>query len=195
MEELVLKFLQGDGLAPETPARRRPRSRVRLATMMLAHALTLQVLQGQFGHLAGAHQQDGLAGQLAEDLPGQADRGIADADGVVADAGFAAHPFGHGEGLVQQAVQNGAGGLVLGGLPVGLLDLPQDLGLAQDHGIEAGGYPEEVLHRLRTLVDVQGLLQVGRRDLRGPGEKGPQPGRAASGAGATQTSSTRLQVL
>ena len=106
-----------------------------------------------------------------------ADRGIADADGVVADAGLAAHPFGHGEGLVDQAVEDGPGGLVLRGLPVSLLHLAQDLGFPHHHGIQAGRHPEEVLHRLPVPVDVKGLVQVARGDLRVAGKKLPDPGR------------------
>ena len=134
--------------------------------MILPDPLALEVLQGQFGHLAGPHQQHVFAGQVAEDLLGQADRGVADADGVVADAGFGAHPFGHGEGLVEQPVEDGAGGLMLRGLPVGLLHLAQDLGFAHHHGVQAGGHPEDVAHRLRSLVHVEGRRQVVRGDLR-----------------------------
>jgi len=45
---------------------------------------------------------------------------------------------------VEEAVENEAGGLVLRGEPVGVLELPQDLGFPHDHGVEAGGDPEDV---------------------------------------------------
>ena len=52
-----------------------------------------QVLHGQFRHLAGTDQHDPFALQFSEDFPAQFDGRIADADGMVADAGFRAHFF------------------------------------------------------------------------------------------------------
>ena len=134
------------------------------------------MLEGQFGHLAGPQEQDVFAGQISEDFPGHGDGGIADADGVVADAGFAAHPFGYGEGLVDQAVEDGTGGVVLGGLAVSLLHLSEDLGFPHHHGVQAGGHPEEVLHRVPVPVDVKGLIQVVRGNLGVAGKKLPEVG-------------------
>ena len=177
LKELLRQFFQGDRLPLKPPGQRHPPLQGAVGHGDLTGPLPFQVLQGQFRHLPGPQQQDVFAGQVPEDFLGHGDCGIADADGVVADTGLAPHPFGHGKGLVDQAVENGAGGVVRRGLPVRLLHLPQDLGFPHHHGIQAGRHPEEMLHRLPVPVDVEGLVQVARGNLRVAGKKLPDPGR------------------
>ncbi len=45
---------------------------------------------------------------------------------------------------------------------IGFLDLSQDLGLTHDHGIEAGGHPENMTYRIALVVFVQ-ILAIGLR--------------------------------
>ncbi len=77
---------------------------------------------------------------------------------------------------MDQAVEDGTGGVVLGGLAVSLLHLSEDLGFPHHHGVQAGGHPEEVLHRVPVPVDVKGLLQVVRGNLGVAGKKLPEVG-------------------
>jgi hypothetical protein len=51
------------------------------------------------------------------------------------------------------------------------------LGFPHHHGIQAGRYPEEVLHRLLVPVDIKRFVQVARGNLRVAGKKLPDPGR------------------
>jgi hypothetical protein len=60
---------------------------------------------------------------------------------------FRAHLLGHGEGLLEELVQRRAQGPRALGGPDRLLDLSQDLRLADHHGVEAASDPERVLHR------------------------------------------------
>ena len=128
------------------------RSRVRLTTTTLATPWPTRCSGRQFRHLAGPDQHDRLVVQLAENLAGQFDRRITDGHGAGADPGLGAHPLGHGKGLVQQSVQDQPADFMLGGVAVGLLELAQDLRLAHDHRIEAGGDQEQVPDGLLVLV-------------------------------------------
>jgi hypothetical protein len=108
------------------------------------------------GHLPGADEQHPLVLQVAENLARQFHRGVADGHGAGADAGFRAHPLGHGKGLVHQLVEQKTGAAALGRVTVGLLQLAEDLRLADDHRIQAGGHQEQVLDRglVPMLVDM-----------------------------------------
>ena len=48
------------------------------------------------------------------------------------------------------------------GQEVGVLHLAEDLRLAQDHGVEARGHPEEVLDGVLALLDVEEVAPVPR---------------------------------
>ena len=122
----------------------------------LGHALADQVLGRQFGHLPGADEQHPLVRKVAENLARQFHRGVADGHGAGADAGFRAHPLGHGKGLVHQLVEQKTGAAALGRVAVGLLQLAENLRLANDHRVQAGGHQKQVLDRglVEVLVDV-----------------------------------------
>ena len=141
---------------PKRPASSRPPTQGAVGDDEPGDALAFQMFHGQLGHFAGTDEEAGFVGQGAEDLAGELDRGITDADGQAADAGFGADFFGHGKGLVQQAVQERSGGLLQGALSVSRLDLPQNLGLAHDHGVQAAGYLKEMVDGLGLPVLVQG---------------------------------------
>ena len=103
----------------------------------VGRARAAQVAGGQFGHLARAHDHDRAVVERAEDLARQLDGSVADGDGHLADAGIGADAFGDAECAGEQAFQPSADGPgVLGG-GVGVLELAEDLRLADHHGIEA----------------------------------------------------------
>ena len=98
----------------------------------------------QFDHLAGADKQHFDLAQVFEQLPRQPYRGGGHADRVGADLGGGAHLLGYRKGALKQLAQRGAQGAGRLGGPYRVLDLPQDLRLAQYHGVQAAGDSEGV---------------------------------------------------
>ena len=99
-------------------------------------ALLDEVARGEVGHLARADDEDGLAAQAAEDLAREIDGDRGDGDGRAADLGFGADALGNGEGALQERLERGGDGAGLARDGVRLLDLAEDLRLADDHGIQ-----------------------------------------------------------
>ena len=110
---------------------------------------------GKFGHFSGANDQDPLVFQLAQDLFREFHRGKADRYGLVGDLGFRPDPFGHGKGTVEQFVQNQPRGFAVRRPAIGFLQLTEDLGFPQNHGIQAGGDPEQMPHRFSALIGIK----------------------------------------
>ena len=108
----------------------------------------------QLDHFAGADEEHAGFAQVFEELRGQAHRGRGHADGVAADLGRGAHFLGHRERalehLLQRAAQ-GAGGI---GLAHRLLELAEDLRLAEHHRVEPAGDPEGMAGRRRPFEHV-----------------------------------------
>ena len=122
----------------------------------LADPVRAQVLCGQGRDLAGAHHQHAPPFQPAEDLARQLDGGKAHRDRAFAERRLGSHPLADPEGRLEQARQQGADALPVGGDLERVLDLAQDLRLADDHGIEAGRHAKQVPRR----VAVRPLEQV-----------------------------------
>ena len=116
-----------------------------------------EVARGEVGHLARADEQDGLAAQAAEDLAGEIDGDRCDGDGGAADLGLGADSLGHREGALQERFERRGDGAGLARDGVGLLDLTEDLRLADDHGVERAGDAEEMADglALAKLVEVR----------------------------------------
>ncbi len=144
--------------------------------MILPAPLCHQVPGGELRHLACAHQKDGSAIEAPQDLLGHLHGGKAHRHGVVGDGRLGAHPLGRAEGVMQKLVEDDPRGLLLHAVAVGLLHLPEDLGLAHDHGIEARGHPEEVAHGVAAAVDVKALLQLGGIEVAVAQDEGLHPG-------------------
>ena len=128
--------------------------------------------QGQFRHLARPEDENGPARQVAEDLPCQLDGNRRDGDGHAGDAGLGPHALGDVERLLQQVIQDDPGGLLCPGNGIGRLDLPEDLGLAEDHGLQAGGDPEDVPGRGGGGVGVESAVELGRVQTAVPSQAG-----------------------
>jgi hypothetical protein len=114
----------------------------------------------QLRHLAGTDKEDRLALEGPEDLLRQLHRREAHRNGVGGDARLGSDPLGRPEGVVQELVQDGPRGLPLHRQAVGVLDLPQNLRLPHDQGIEARGHPEEVPHRLPVVMRVKTAVHL-----------------------------------
>ena len=126
----------------------------------LAHPMLGQMSGRQFDGVASADQQDRGLVEFGKGLLGQTHGGEGHRDRLVADAGFAAGALGHGEGVLEQTIQRGLEGALQARRLPGLLDLTQDLGLAQNHRIQPCRDPEQVTHGGIVFVVVQVRVQV-----------------------------------
>ena len=119
---------------------------------------------GQLGRLAGADQQHVASGQIAEGAGRELDGCGGHADPALADPGLAPHPLAGRQSAAEEPVEDRSGGALDERQLVGTLDLPLDLGLAEDHRIEAGRDPIEMPCGLDAAVRVEALDQLGRAD-------------------------------
>ena len=112
-------------------------------------AVRAQRARRQLGHLAGADDQHAPPVEAAEHLARELDRHRADRHRVARDRGLAPHAPRDAERALRSRRSGSAPAVpVLHGGVVRLLDLPQDLRLADDQRIQAGGDAEQVVHRL-----------------------------------------------
>jgi len=125
----------------------------------LFDAARLEGARGLFAGFAGADDEDFVLGQGGEDLFRKLDGGGHDGDAAALDVGRGADVLGDVEGALEGLVQPGAGVLVREGEFVGVLELAEDLGLADDHGVEAGGDLEEVMQAVGFGQHVNFLIQ------------------------------------
>ena len=124
-----------------------------------ADLLRVQVPRGELDHVAGADQERRVALEAAEDAARELDAGGCDRDRARADGGLAADLLGDGERRLEQPVQQRARGARLLRRAVGVLQLAEDLGLAEDQRIESGSDREDVPDRIRLLDAVQAIGQ------------------------------------
>ena len=84
------------------------------------------------------------------------DRDRADRHGAAADRGLGAHALAGRERLAEEAVHERAGRVLHQRELVRALHLPLDLGLADDHRVEAGGDAEQVARRVGRCAASRG---------------------------------------
>ncbi len=114
----------------------------------------MQVARHEFDGLARADQQRGVGLEIAEDLFGQAHRREGHRDRAAADGGVGAHLFGDVEGVLEQPAQRPPDGTRAAGGAEGVLDLAEDLRLAEDQRIQAARHAQDVAHALVVFMDV-----------------------------------------
>ena len=119
---------------------------------------------GELGHFACADEEDGLAFERAEDFAGEIDGYRSDGDGAGADLGFAADFFGDSEGALEESFEVSGDGADIAGDGVGLFDLAEDLGLADDHAVERAGDAEEMADGFALAELVEMGLKFGGWD-------------------------------
>ena len=159
IRQFVVQPVQADGARLELFGHGGGAVRTAVADRQRLHALTAEMTGAILDHLAGADHQRRQLLDLAEDLVGELERGERQRDRVVADARFRAHQLGGLERMLEQAVENGAQGVVvLRALPGGL-DLSDHLRFAQHHGIHARGHLEQVRDGLPLLEGEQVALE------------------------------------
>jgi len=119
-----------------------------------------KVRSAQFDHFTGADEQHLLFGNVLEDALGQVYGCRRHRYDVGADGGSGAHLLRHGEGLLEQLVQQRAHRAGILRHACRMLHLAEDLRLAQHHRIEAAGDAEHVPHGIAAgqCVEVRGNL-------------------------------------
>ena len=128
---MAIQFLQRQGEAAVAPGQVLRVGERAVGDQQPAHLAGHQVAGGQFDSLAGADQQHVRFIQPRERFLRQPHRGGGDADRVAPDGGFGARALGGGEGLLERAVERAAEAAGIARIVPGLLDLAEDLRLAQ----------------------------------------------------------------
>ncbi len=128
-------------------------------------ALLDEVTRRQIAHFAGTDEQNGFAGEGAEDFAGKIGGHRGDRNGGSADLCFGADAFGNGEGTLQQRIEHGFDGADFAGDGERLLHLAKDLGFADDHGIERTGDTKQVADGFGLTEMVKVRLDVGRAEI------------------------------
>ncbi len=126
----------------------------------VGYAVIPQVTAAQLHHFAGAYQHDGLAVQVAENLARQHYCRVGDRNRMFADAGAGADGLGGGEGVLEQAIENSSQAACIVSLLPGLLQLTQDLGLAEHQGVQSAGHPDQVPGDFFTLVGIEVAVEL-----------------------------------
>ena len=119
-----------------------------------------EMARGERDHLAGADHQRGVIAQIRVHAPREADGRRRERDRVGADLSLGAHALGGGKGGLKQLVEPGAGAAGLVRDPVGVLQLTQNLRLAEHHGVESRGDAEGMIDRESILMHVQARGEV-----------------------------------
>jgi hypothetical protein len=130
----------------------------------LLDLLRPQVDAGQLRHLAGAEDDDAQSGEIAEDLPRQLDRRVADRHGAFAEAGLAVNALAHGERGVKEPVRDRAGKVQVARGRVRRFHLSENLRLADHQRIEPRGHAEQVPCRVDAAMRIEMPGQHGRVD-------------------------------
>ena len=126
-----------------------------------ADALGVQVTRAELDHLARADQQRRVAVEAREHAPREPDAGRGDRNGGCPDRGLGANALRDRKRGLEQAVELAARGARLPGGAVGVLELPEDLRLAEDQRVEPGSNRERMAHGVRPLDAIQALGERG----------------------------------
>ena len=135
---------QGHDLGPKTVGQQFSTVQAAVGNHHAFGLLGCKVGGHQLVHFASANKQDADVLQVFKQLAGQAHRGGGHADGVGPDFGGAAHFLGHGKAALEQLVQGAAQGTGLFGGAHRVFELAQNLGLAQDHGVQPAGHAKRM---------------------------------------------------
>ena len=117
---------------------------------------------GEIDHLAGADHERGALAQVRVHAPREADGRGGERDGVGADLRLGADALRGRKRRLKKLVERGTGAAGLVRYAIGILELAQDLRLAEHHGVESRGDGEGMRDGEPVLMDVQarGEIQV-----------------------------------
>ena len=97
------------------------------------------------------------------------------------DGGLAAHALGYGKGAAKELVELSANGADGAGRGIGFLDLAENLGFADYHRIQAGGYAKEVANRIFPAEFVEMRVELFRLQMKVIVQESAQVGGAVGG--------------
>ena len=155
----------GERLSHVAPRHRAAADRVRQLVGMggsaardhdLADAVRLQVLGGELADFSGTddqHRRPSSRRRSSRDRH----RLEADRHGALADGGFRAHPLADPKGRREHALQERTYTPSPGRRLERVLDLPENLRLADDRGFQPGGDAEQMRHCIPALTHEQVL--------------------------------------
>ncbi len=158
---------------PKRCARLSARSAWRLATKIVPGALLGERPRGQLARLAGAEDHDVALLQLADRAQREVHSDRGDADAAGADRGLRADPLARRQRGGEQAVRERPGGAGARRGFVGAPDLSLDLGLADDHRLEARRDAVELARGVAVARRVDRLGELGGTDA-GAAREQPQ---------------------
>ena len=123
-----------------------------------AQTIRAQVTGGERGGVAGTDEQRGALLETGEHGVGHRHRRGRDRHRVGADVCLGPHTLGHRERRLEQAVEHRSGAAGLLRRAIGVLELAQDLRLAEDHRVETGRDAKGVRDRGALVEPVQTVL-------------------------------------
>ena len=112
-----------------------------------------EVLEGQFPHLAGADDQDGLIVEVVEDVTSDVDGDTRDRELAAAQPRLVAGPLGGAQGPLEDGMEDRPDDPPAGGGLVGIADLTEDLVLAGHQALQADRDAEEMADRRLLAVE------------------------------------------
>jgi hypothetical protein len=131
---------------------------------------------------AGAEDQRAAIRELAEDALGELDTSSGDRHGASAQFGLGADALAGFERALEKAVENGAGGAVFVGQPIGFAYLAEDFGFAEEERVEPGGDAEKMADGGAIVVMVKDAIENVRANGMEFAEEGGQAGSALVGS-------------
>ena len=114
-----------------------------------------------FGHRAGPEDQRAAAAESSGSRRGHIDGGRADRPWVAAEHRLPPHAASGGQRADEDGIEHTVGGPGRSRRLIGPTNLPQDLALTQDLGVEAGRDGIEMPHRGRAIEPGHGVMAAG----------------------------------
>ena len=137
-------------------------------------ALRLEVQRRQLAHLAGADDEHAPPGELSEDLSREVDGGEADRHRAFGERCLRSHALAHAECPVKQAIEQRPRALDCRRGRERVLDLTENLRLADDERVETGCDAEQMPRRVVIDVRVEMRTNALGRQLVELGQKRDQ---------------------
>ena len=140
-----------------------------------AHPSGNKTPRGSLADLSSSQHHDRPPVQIPEDFSREIDGHRSDRRGSAGDLGFAPHLLGHPERVLEKLVEMAGGCPAIGGRSIRLLELAQDLGLADNHRIQAARNTEQMPDARGGFVRVErgvapagSLLKVSAKPVQHP---------------------------
>ncbi len=165
---------------PQRAAAASARSGFRLVTRIRPGFRSSRCWRVRSPILPGADDEHGLVGEGVEDVAGDVDGDAGDRELALVHARLFADLLADAQARAEDAMEDRPGRAPRDGRGVGVLDLAEDLPLAQHQALQAGGDPEEVGRPPARRGGRPGGRAKRRRASRGSG-RGSRSGRRSSG--------------